>query len=94
MELITQTLRNAQAITSPAVGASASSLTVDVVDATEDPTVFDLSSNQIRITRGVGSPHHPHINSPHRERYYIHQRLDHRLVWRGEDRVHALARRL
>ncbi|MEK7620707.1 MAG: prepilin-type N-terminal cleavage/methylation domain-containing protein [Patescibacteria group bacterium] len=56
MELITQTLRNAQAITSPAVGASASSLTVDVVDATEDPTVFDLSSNQIRITRGVGSP--------------------------------------
>lgn len=55
MQLITQTARNAEAITSPAVGASASTLTLDVVTAPSDPTIFDLSSGVIRITEGVGS---------------------------------------
>lgn len=54
MQLITQTARNTEAIISPAQGASASSLTLDVVTAASDPTVFDLSSGAIRITEGAG----------------------------------------
>src|SRR3989338_405637 len=53
MQLITQTARNAEAVTSPAVGTSASSLTLDVVTVVSDPTVFDLASGVIRITEGA-----------------------------------------
>lgn len=56
MELVSRTLRNAEAITSPTAGNTASSLTVDVVDVASDPTVFDLSSSRVRMTEGVGSP--------------------------------------
>lgn len=56
MQLITQTVRNAQAITSPLLGTSASSLTLDVITVVSDPTMFDLSSGAIRITEGAGSP--------------------------------------
>lgn len=55
MQMITQTTRNAEAITLPAQGASASSLTLDVITAVNDPTIFDLSSGTIRITEGAGS---------------------------------------
>lgn len=55
MQLVTQTARNSEAITSPAVGTSASSLTLDVVAAGSDPTTFDLSSGVIRITEGAGT---------------------------------------
>ena len=55
MQMITQTARNAEAITSPAQGASASSLTLDVIAAANDPTIFDAASGVIRITEGVGS---------------------------------------
>ncbi|KKT35654.1 MAG: hypothetical protein UW24_C0005G0002 [Parcubacteria group bacterium GW2011_GWA2_44_12] len=40
MQLITQTVRNAEAITAPAPSASAASLTLDVIPAASDPTVF------------------------------------------------------
>jgi len=50
--LIGQTIRNAEAITSPAPGSSSSSLTLDVVSAGADPTVFDLIGNTMRITEG------------------------------------------
>lgn len=56
MQQITQTVRNAENITSPSVGNSASSLTLDVVNASDDPTVFDLSGDTIRVSEGVGSP--------------------------------------
>lgn len=56
MQLITQTTRNAEAITSPLLGTSASSLTLDVITVISDPTIFDLSSGAIRITEGAGSP--------------------------------------
>lgn len=56
MQIIAQTARNAEVISSPAQGASASSLTLDVITVASDPTVFDLSSGSIRITEGVGSP--------------------------------------
>ena len=56
MQVITQTARNAKAIHSPAQGTSASSLSLDVIIASNDPTVFDLSNGTIRITEGIGSP--------------------------------------
>lgn len=56
MQIITQTARNAEVITSPTVGTSASSLTLDVITGASDPTVIDLSSGAIRIAEGVGSP--------------------------------------
>lgn len=56
MQIITQTTRNAQSITSPTTGTSASSATFDVVTAGVDPTIFDLSGGAIRITEGAGSP--------------------------------------
>src|SRR3990167_1911975 len=41
-QFIGQIARNAEAITSPGVGASAAALTLDVVTPAKDPTVFDL----------------------------------------------------
>lgn len=55
MQIISQTARNGEAITSPAVATSASSLTLDVVTVASDPTIFDLSSNVIRVTEGAGA---------------------------------------
>lgn len=55
MQIITQTARNAEVITSPALGASASSLTLDVITVANDPTIFDLAGGAIRITEGGGS---------------------------------------
>lgn len=55
LQLITQTARNAEAIPSPAQGVNASSLTLDVITAAADPTVFDLSSGAIRMSEGTGS---------------------------------------
>jgi type II secretory pathway pseudopilin PulG len=55
LHVIAQAGRNAETITAPAVGASGASLTLDVVTAANDPTVFDLSSGTIRITEGTGS---------------------------------------
>ena len=56
IQIITQTIRNAETITSPTIGSSAASLTLDVIAASDDPTVFDLLGGAIRITEGVGSP--------------------------------------
>jgi len=57
MQLITQTARNAEAIPSPAPSASAASLTLDVITASSDPTIFDLDllSGAIRIKEGGGA---------------------------------------
>ena len=52
MNLITQTIRNAEAIIAPLPG----SLTVNVVNAADDPTLFDLSGEALRITEGIQSP--------------------------------------
>ncbi|MFC1622915.1 PilW family protein [Patescibacteria group bacterium] len=55
MQLVNQTIRNAEGINSPAQGVSASSASFDVVSAGDDPTVFDLSLGVFRIAEGVGS---------------------------------------
>lgn len=56
MNIITQTIRNAEAINTPLLGSSASSLSLNVVDAGLDPTLFDLSGSTLRVTEGIGSP--------------------------------------
>jgi len=55
MHLITQTVRNAEAINSPSIGTSASILSVDVIEAADDPTLFDIFGGRIRVTEGAGS---------------------------------------
>lgn len=55
MQLITQTARNAVTINSPAVSATSTSASFDVVTASKDPTVFDVSSNALRIQEGTSS---------------------------------------
>jgi prepilin-type N-terminal cleavage/methylation domain-containing protein len=55
LEKIIATVRNAQAINSPAPAASASSLSLQMANAALNPTVFDLSGGVIRITEGAGS---------------------------------------
>lgn len=54
MQIITQTIRNAEVITSPMQGVSAPSLTLDVITTANDPTIFDLANNVIRIKEGTG----------------------------------------
>ncbi len=55
-QVITQTVRNSESITTPTVGDSEPSLTLDVVNAGDDPTVFNVSGGSIQITEGSGSP--------------------------------------
>ena len=54
MDYITQTLRNANAITTPAAAASGSSLTITVPTAGLSPTIFDLSgSSALQVKEGT-----------------------------------------
>jgi prepilin-type N-terminal cleavage/methylation domain-containing protein len=55
MQIITQTLRNATAISSPGAGASSPTLSINTTTVANNPTVFDLSGGVIRITEGLGS---------------------------------------
>lgn len=50
--LITQTIRNAEEVTTPGVGSNSTSLVLDVVAASNDPTTFSLSSGVVRIQEG------------------------------------------
>lgn len=57
LEIMTQTLRNAKAINSPAVGASSpTAFSIDTQDPVKNPTIFDISNGIIRIKEGAGSP--------------------------------------
>ena len=56
MNRITRAVRNGQSITAPLVGASGTSLTVNVLDGANDPTVFSLSGGTISIALGAGAP--------------------------------------
>ena len=53
MQIITQTIRNANSINSPILGASDTSLSLNVVNPILDPTVFSLSGNEINVTEGL-----------------------------------------
>lgn len=56
MQILTQDARNAQAINTPGTGASSASLSLSTYDLNKNPTVFDLSSNAIRITEDANQP--------------------------------------
>lgn len=55
MDYIAQTVRNASAITSPAIGASGSSLTLTVPMASLSPTVFSLTSGVLQVKEGTAT---------------------------------------
>lgn len=55
MQIMTQTIRNAEAINFPSIGTTASSLSLDIITTANDPTVFDISSGVLRMTEGMGS---------------------------------------
>lgn len=55
MQILTQTIRNAASILSPGLGSNNSTLILDVVNPTADPTTFSLSNNSINIQEGGGS---------------------------------------
>lgn len=56
IERITQVIRNAEGITTPVIGATGTTLVLDVVDNALDPTTIDVSSGALRIDEGSGSP--------------------------------------
>lgn len=55
MQLITQTIRNADSIVSPGQGVSANLLSVNTYTGALNPTVFDLSGGVIRIKEGAAA---------------------------------------
>lgn len=55
LHIITQTLRNATAINSPATGNTAATLSVNTAVPANNPTVFDLSGGAIRMKEGAGA---------------------------------------
>ena len=56
IQRIIQSIRNADAILSPTIGGVSSSLSLNVVGASNDPTVFSAVSGVAQITEGVSSP--------------------------------------
>jgi len=55
MALISQSVRNATAITSPAIGSSSASLTLSMAAPAVNPTVFSLAGGAIQMKEGSGS---------------------------------------
>ncbi len=55
MEYMTQTIRTSTSITSPALGATASNLTVVVPTGALSPTIFDLSGTTLQVKEGAGA---------------------------------------
>ncbi|HUQ30263.1 MAG TPA: hypothetical protein VM103_01960 [Candidatus Paceibacterota bacterium] len=55
MDVMTQTIRNATAISTPATSTAAVSLSLRTGVASTTPTVFDLATSTLRVTEGVGS---------------------------------------
>lgn len=54
IEKIADTIRNAQAIQSPSIGTTASSLSLQMADLAKNPTIFDISGGVVRIKEGAG----------------------------------------
>ncbi len=52
MERITQTVRNADAVTAPGPGGTSPTLTLQVFDGTKTPTVFSVSSGVLHLKEG------------------------------------------
>lgn len=54
MQELGASIRNSAAITAPAAGASATSLTLDTRDDTKDPVIYSLTSGVVSVTEGSG----------------------------------------
>jgi type II secretory pathway pseudopilin PulG len=55
MQTITQTIRNANAINSPTIGTSATTLSVAVSDLSKTPTIFTVTSGKLTIKEGAAA---------------------------------------
>ncbi|MEI7719737.1 MAG: prepilin-type N-terminal cleavage/methylation domain-containing protein [bacterium] len=55
MTLLTQTVRNANAVTTPSSSATTTTLSVTTYLASTTPTVFDLAGGALRITEGTNA---------------------------------------
>lgn len=53
MQMITQTVRNASTINTPAVGGGAAALSVGTYISGNNPTLFDMGSGAIRMKEGA-----------------------------------------
>jgi hypothetical protein len=53
MQLITQTIRTARSIDSPAIGATSTTLSMTMPDPLLSPTVFDIVNGVVRIKEGT-----------------------------------------
>lgn len=53
VQRIAQTIRNADAITTPAPGESAATLNLAMPNAPENPTIFDTADGAVRIQEGA-----------------------------------------
>ncbi|MEA3357729.1 MAG: prepilin-type N-terminal cleavage/methylation domain-containing protein [Patescibacteria group bacterium] len=53
MELITQTIRNAESVNTPTQGTSETSISLETLDAGTNPTIFDAFENRVRIKKGA-----------------------------------------
>lgn len=53
MQLVSQTIRDADAVTTPTPGNSTANLVLDMSVVADDPTEFELSGNQLIVTEGV-----------------------------------------
>jgi len=56
MQIITQTIRNAESINFPSSGATSSELSLEITETAKNQTVFDIFGGTIRITEGINSP--------------------------------------
>lgn len=55
MQLLTQTIRNAKSITSPAIGTTANFLNLEMSLSSNDPTIFDEVGGVVQITEAANS---------------------------------------
>lgn len=52
LDLITQTIRNADSVTLPATGATGSALNLNVPSAGQSPTIFNLNGTALQVKEG------------------------------------------
>lgn len=55
MHQILYSIRNAEGLNSPAIGTSANSLSLNAIGTINDPTVYDVQSNVLKIREGASA---------------------------------------
>ncbi|MFC1802140.1 prepilin-type N-terminal cleavage/methylation domain-containing protein [Patescibacteria group bacterium] len=54
VEKVLSSIRNAEVVNSPLQGATSSSLSLQMANSYQNPTVFDLSGSSVRVSEGGG----------------------------------------